>query len=117
IWTRNTATPATPDEGEYGYDGTTYYIHLPGALNPNEYRVEVVTVSFLVWATNDTLVTVTDGHVSGSQSACVNAGDATTGGEIYALDTVAEYSRGSGFATMGPDPTLTAIRCTGRYVL
>src|SRR5690606_893967 len=118
-YTKNTATPTTPAPGEYGYSGGTYYIHLPGDVDPNEHTVEIAHADYLIFALNNSTVVIRDGDLRGAQIGVVNvgssAGETAGAGTIHAFDTDASFSADSAFRTSQYVKGLYAVRCRGMY--
>jgi hypothetical protein len=119
ITTKNTATPTTPDEEEYGYDSGTYYVHLPDDASANSHTIEVVTVINLALVTDNSTLVIQDGVWRGSQGTVVRAGDssgAVTGaGYVHAIDSTAEYAGDSCWGTSQYVTGMRCVRCYARY--
>lgn len=116
IFARNTATPTTPAAGEYGYAGGTYYLHLPGDVDPNTHTVHIAASLNLIQVTQGTRVTIRDMHAQGAQGAVVLAGISSSAGSVSAIDSIAEFSAGVGWGTSGQTLGMKCERCVGRYV-
>lgn len=117
--TRNTATPTTPDEGEYGYTGGTYYLHLPGGVNPNIHTVEIATANQVIRVSHGSTATITNGRLWGVGGAVVVAGTAspTLGeAEVYLDNTIMEFAADSGLAGAGYVAYIYAENCLARWV-
>lgn len=111
---KRATTETAPAAGEYGYSGGTYYIRLPGNANPNAHRIDIVSVTVLMRADNNSTITLGHGHLRGGQNAVVYA--LGNGGAIYAHDTTAELSFQIGaWATTANVRIMRLERCVGRY--
>src|SRR5690606_28341234 len=118
ILTRNTATPTTPAAGEFGFTSGTYYVHLPGDVNPNLHTVEIVVVQSLLTAHSGSTILLDRGELRGGQNAVVLAGSnaaGQSGGAVEAVDCTAELALVGAFATAGGVTSLRAVRCIGQW--
>lgn len=107
-------TETAPAAGEYGISGGTYYLRLPGSVNPNLHTIDIVCVTVLMRADNNSTIVIGDGRLRGGQNAVVFA--LGTGGAVYARDSVAELSLQAGsWATAGSARIMRLERCIGRY--
>jgi hypothetical protein len=106
-------TPATPNEGEFGYTGGTMYIKLVGGVDPNLHVIEVAKRNTGLGTRGHGLLKIRNMYGRYFLSAGIKNGLAFNPlgtGNLIAEDCVIEYTAGSGFAAVGQTELTTCIR-------
>lgn len=110
----NTATPATPGLGEYGYAGGILYIRLPDDGNPAAHTFEVSRRNTCLTTTGAGMLTVRD--VDARYTIVTPILNGTTGkpagtGRLTVEDSFVGYSSGTGNGVTGTGQNVETI-CT-----
>lgn len=105
------ATQTAPAEGEFGFASNTYYLHLPGGVDPGNYAIEIVNVTLPFLANHASAVLVLeDAVIAGANTA----GAQSSLGKLIARRVRVEHNGVNGFGS-GTGPNV--IECTSCQAL
>lgn len=113
VWTK-AATASAPAVGEYGYDGTYYYINLPNGQSPNNHVVEVASVFTLMNINSNTTFYGHDMNAWGAQGSVVAINGVGSVAPAFCAfeDSVTSFGT-NGWAISGDHKGMRLVRCKG----
>lgn len=93
VLTQETGTPTAPSAGEFGYSGSTLYVHLPGDVDPNLHQFKRASTAYLIRASGTAQLTVRDmvGRYSNGNICEVTSANA----RLTLQDSTIEYANGN----------------------